>query len=160
MYKFVLSLAFLAFPCFAGTGTSVVTNTPLCVAAMVPSYAWAGLPVWAPTNVYSAGMVVRVGGAPALCVVSGTSSNISPGIAGPDVVDGTVTWRSVSGARQTLAVSNTGGSTVYLAPTAVPGGGLALPAGASIVFSEGAAQMQRLWLSTVSGLSTNNIVEW
>jgi len=158
--KYLVVLLMSTLCSFAGTGTSIVTNTPLCVAALVGQSAVASLPAWAITNAYSAGDIVRVGNVPALCVVAGTSSNIPPAISAVDVVDFSCTWRAVQTDRSTLGISNIGGSTVYLAPSAAAGKGLAIPSGSSIVLSNGDAKILKVYLSTVSGLSTNNIVEW
>ena len=147
--------------------TSIPTTVQKVLAAPDPGSAVA----WATNVAYSQGGLVKANSRYFMCLIAGTSTNISTNApyALGDSTDGTVTWRSVMGhTRRGLTVCNdspaASGGPIYVSFSApvVAGRGSRLNAGGgSITISGTASEQCSVWAISSAGytnlLSTD---EW
>jgi hypothetical protein len=102
---------------FAGSGaTTVASNT---VYKLLPVAGGRGYSTWATNTAYAQGQMVQApnGGLNYMCLVAGTSTNVSTGFprGESDYSDGTCVWRvALNRIRKVLVIVNDGAGIAYL----------------------------------------------
>lgn len=157
-------MALMARTVIAGSGGVSVGGTSLTVLGVAGTRALTHT-AWATGTTYTAGEYVGNEGSVYLCLLGGTSSNVSFNASG-DVTDGTVVWRRcMTRPRAGFAISNDSTNNIYISfgYTAVVNQGVRLNLnGGSIVMSGDAVWQGEVDVVSSSASTNSNVstVEW